>query len=232
MKPILLSVLLAHVLACPVLADDADVTGPFTWTGAHIGVQAGYAWGKSTGGAYFPPATIPPFIGDIDPEGFIGGVSAGYNLQFDNPFVIGIEGDFNFASVDGDSSLVLTGIPSPFDEASGDLKWTASIRARAGYAIDRFLPYVTAGIAFGKYEFTPDYPTFGLGPQPDSKVHVGPTAGAGVEYAITDHLTTRLEYRYTNFGNATYAIPGFCGCIESRVDLKTHDIKIGLQYKF
>jgi outer membrane immunogenic protein len=230
MKTIVLSAACAQLLVCPVLADDADVTGPFTWTGAHIGVQAGYTWGKSNGGAYVPLAPIPPFTGDIDPEGFIGGVSAGYNHQFENPLVIGIEGDFNFASVEGDSSLFMMGIPSPFDKASGDLEWTASIRARAGYAIDRVLPYVTAGIAFGKYEFTPDY--FGIGPLPDSKVHVGPTVGAGIEYAITDQLTTRFEYRYTDFGDATYAIPGFCGCIESRVDLKTHDIKIGLQYKF
>ncbi len=230
MKTVLLSAFLANLLAGPVLADDLDLSAPFTWTGPYFGLQAGYAWGKSTGGAYAPLAPVGALTGELDPDGFIGGLSAGYNVQFRNPLVIGIEGDFNYAGVEGESGLSLMGFPSPFDKASGDLQWTASIRARAGYAIDRVLPFVTAGIAFGKYEFTPDYG--GIGRFPDSKVQVGPTVGAGIEYAISDHLTTRIEYRYTDFGDAAYPVPGFCGCIESRVDLKTHDIKIGLQYKF
>ena len=135
-----------------------------------------------------------------------------------------------FVSQFNERTRAFNGIPIPSNKMSSEMTWRGSVRARAGYAVDRFLPFVTAGIAFGRYELTPNYAL--TGPLPDSTVHVGPTLGLGVEYALTDRLNTRIEYRYTDFGDANYKIPGFGGFFESRTELKTHDIKLGLSYKF
>ena len=100
---------------------------------------------------------------------------------------------------------------------------------RVGYAFDRILPYATAGVAFGRYEVIPDYAS--TPPLPGEKTHVGWTIGAGVEYTFTEKLTSRVDYRYSDFGSVTYAIPGFPDN-DTHVELKNHDIRLGIAYKF
>ncbi|MBL0371626.1 porin family protein [Rhizobium sp. KVB221] len=230
MKIIAISTLLVNLIATNALADELKSDAPFNWTGSYLGAQGGYAWGNSTGGGVFLLAPGSDVFGDIDPKGALGGIYAGYNFQLDNRLVIGIEGDINYSRVKGASVLSLNGTPLPPNKMSAEMDWNASIRGRAGYAIDRFLPYATAGVAFGKYAITPNYAL--TDPLSDSTVQSGLTIGAGLEYAITDRLITRFEYRYTDFGDASYKIPGFKGLFESKVDLKTQDIKVGLSYKF
>ncbi|WP_296747222.1 outer membrane protein [Mesorhizobium sp.] len=207
------------------------VASTYNWSGAYIGAQAGYAWGSSFGGGFFK-AGGADVVGSVDPRGFLGGLHAGYNYQLTNNLVIGAEGDINFASIKGsvDPMHDASGNPSPpGNSASADMTWNGSVRLRAGYAIDRLLPYLTGGLAFGRYKYEPSYGA--TGPLPGSKTQTGWDVGAGLEYAFTDHLTSRVEYRYTDFGRATYDIPGF-PADETRIRLKTNDVRIGLTYKF
>lgn len=203
----------------------APVYLPFSWTGFYVGAQAGYLWGESKGGAYFRANGAVDVDGSVDPDGFTGGVHAGYNYQFDQ-FVVGVEGDVNFSGAD--SGRVALSAPGNF--ASSKLTWEGSARLRVGYAFDRFLPYVTGGVAFGEYEFKPFYAGVGQVLN-NSTTHVGWTVGAGLEYAFTDNITGRIEYRYTDFGEEKYAIPGF-PAEESKVDLQTHAVRVGISYKF
>ena len=213
------------------LVTELPIASTYNWTGGYVGAQAGYAWGDSVGGDYLISSGASDATGGVDPSGFIGGLHAGYNHQFTNNVVLGIEGDINFANIKGSMDPLhnSAGAPFPPNSASAKMDWNGSVRLRAGYAIDRFLPYITGGVAFGRYEFTPDYAA--TGPIPGSKTQTGWTIGAGLEYALTDHLTTRIEYRYTDFGKATYDIPGFA-LYETRAKLTTNDVRIGLTYKF
>ena len=34
------------------------------------------------------------------------------------------------------------------------MRWNGAARIRAGYAVDRFLPYVAAGLSYGKYKLS------------------------------------------------------------------------------
>ncbi|MFL4996574.1 MAG: porin family protein, partial [Microvirga sp.] len=68
----------------------------FTWTGFYVGVNAGYGWNANdsitVGGVRF----------DLDDEGgFVGGAQAGYNYQIGS-FVVGLEGDIQYADFGGD----------------------------------------------------------------------------------------------------------------------------------
>ena len=85
----------------------------------------------------------------------------------------------------------------PGVDVSGRAKWTGAVRARAGYAVDRFLPYLAGGVAFTKYKVVIDESGDIAS---DSQSLTGWTVGAGVEYAFTDQLMGRFEYRYTDFG--------------------------------
>ncbi|ESX19612.1 hypothetical protein X767_23055 [Mesorhizobium sp. LSJC264A00] len=163
----------------------------------------------------------------MDPDGFVGGIYAGYNYQLGNNLVLGIEGDINYADVHGLSPLLsAAGISFPDQNFDGKVDWTGSIRGRLGYSIDRFLPFVTAGGAFAHYD---------VGNTVVGTEHAlndtlsGWTVGVGADYAFTDSLIGRVEYRYSDFGTTRAGAVLFQ---DYDVDLKTNDIRIGLAYKF
>jgi outer membrane immunogenic protein len=75
--------------------------------------------------------------------------------------------------------------------------WVGTTRARVGYAFDRWLPYVTGGVAYGNIQAAQPTGT-------SSNTNVGWTAGAGVEYAISRNWSAKLEYLHIDLGTATF----------------------------
>ncbi|MER8429999.1 outer membrane protein [Mesorhizobium caraganae] len=226
MRALKFALLASLAIATPALAADLSPlpTEPaaYTWTGLYVGAEAGYAWGNSTYDGAGSPAG-PPFIStSLDPKGGFGGAYVGYNYQFNGNYVVGVEADANFADVKGDNTFAVF----PGVVASGDLEWFGSARLRAGYAFDRFLPFVTGGVAIGRYSGTEN------GTLENSETMVGWTAGAGLEYAVTDNLIARVEYRYADYGRKSQS-PLFNFPTEQvRLDLTTNDVRVGLSYKF
>lgn len=199
-------------------AADVLVAAPagFVWTGGYVGLQAGYAWGKS----HYSNEEYDDFA-DHDPKGGFGGVYAGYNHQLANNVVLGVDADLNYSGIDGSADFYWNG-NDPEPGASADVRWTGAARVRLGYAMDRVLPYVAGGVAFADYrmELADEFV--------HSKTLTGWTIGGGLEYAATDNILLRAEYRYTDYGNDTWS--DWAG--GERVDLKTNDIRLGVAYKF
>lgn len=217
-------------LAADPAAVVEEIPTGFNWTGGYIGAQIGYAWGDST---YSEP-DYADYFGYYDPDGFLGGFYAGYNYQMDNKLVVGVDADFAFANVDGDSLYYSSG--DPWDDTFGnaDMKWSGALRARLGYAFDRFMPYVAGGLAIARYEYDfwqdeggGDFDGFNA-----SKTMTGWTLGVGGEYAATDNIVLRAEYRYSDFGSNTVDGDATESWYTNDVDLKTHDIRLGVAYKF
>lgn len=198
-------------------------SGGFSWTGSHIGLNVGHTWAGSR--ADFDLAGVHS---DNDPQGYLGGGFAGYNLQLDNGIVLGGEADFGFSSADNQSYVYTGSVPDFSDIVTARLNWTASLRARLGYSIDRLLIFGTAGV--GVADFTVNESFGGVNPELIDKTLAGWTAGAGVDYALTDRVFARLEYRYSDFGSMTSA--QYPTWVPFEADLKTHDIRIGIAYKF
>jgi outer membrane immunogenic protein len=151
----------------------------------------------------------------------------GYNHQFDGNFVLGAEVDANFSGANSDNNAfpAILGLGLT---ASSDLKWFGSARLRAGYAFDRLLPFLTGGVAFADYSGKTNDPANGK----ISDTRVGWTVGAGLEYAITNNLIARIEYRYADYGRDTRSGPFAAGGDPVRLDLKTSDVRVGISYKF
>ncbi|MBZ9743312.1 MULTISPECIES: outer membrane protein [unclassified Mesorhizobium] len=234
MRALKLALLASLVIATPALAADLSPqpTEPvaYDWTGVYVGAEAGYVWGSSTYDSAGSPAGPPYTSASLNPKGAFGGAYVGYNYQFDGNYVIGVEADANFASAKADNTF--SGFPPPAF-ASSDLKWFGSARLRAGYAFDRFLPFVTGGLAIGKYSAgTSLSPFLGSPPSEISDTMVGWTAGAGLEYAVTDNLIARVEYRYSDYGRQSQSTPFIFTTQAARVDLTTNDVRVGLSYKF
>ena len=84
----------------------------------------------------------------------------------------------------------------PAESTYLDMNYLATLRARAGWAADNTLLYVTGGFAAAEMEFG------GLvGPWPyvndsDTQWTYGWTIGGGIEYAVTENFSVGLEYLY------------------------------------
>ena len=155
----------------------------YDWSGAYVG---GIITGVFVDSNYLPIGGADP---NLDGDGTIGGVLAGYNYQMGN-FVMGVEGDVQFGEVDPNNIL---------DQVTQEIDFMATLRARLGYAHDRTLAYATGGVAFMDSEIT--LPAFA---ESDSNSHTGYTLGGGLEHAWTDSLLARVEYLYANFNTKNY----------------------------
>lgn len=181
------------------------------WSGFYFGAQAGHQWTN----VFFTDPVPPDISGDYDVDGLVIGGHAGYNFR-DGPIVIGAEADIEYA--DGDGSSIGTGPVAV--EGTGEIKWQGSVRARLGYAMDRFLVYGTAGVAFGEFEFGFNFPVGGPALDNFSETMVGITAGGGVEFAVTESISVGAEYRYTDWGKADGSI---VNCCAGPPDLQRHE---------
>jgi outer membrane immunogenic protein len=142
----------------------------FTWTGFYVGVNAGYGWSDDD----FDTVALAD---DDNDGGFIGGAQVGYNYQIGS-FVVGLEGDVQYADFGADGTFDFDG-DGVFDDDFDSSDWFGTVRARAGVAFDRALIYATGGFAFA------DDAT-------------GWTVGGGVEYAFTNNLSAKIEGLYVN----------------------------------
>lgn len=258
MKIILASVALALASSAAYAADAVVYEEPvavvvpdtFSWTGGYIGINAGYAGGKFkhpfaiTQTGEIPTAlrvgdTLLGGSADITASGFVGGVQAGYNYQFDNGFVLGAEADFQGSTLKGEVSgdLGIPGVGGGSFEAGTKVQWWGTVRARLGYtATERLLVYGTGGLAYGKVK---SYYDLDLGngfsdSDSHSKTRAGWTIGAGAEYAITNNWTLKSEYLYTDLGKNTvlnYPVNDIAE-LNLKNNVKFHTVRVGLNYKF
>ena len=164
----------------------------------------------------------------------VAGVFIGGNYQF-NKFVVGVEGDWQWSNLIGNSqTLAPLGAAGAFPGGpftiSTTVKDYASIRGRLGVAFDRLLVFGNGGWAWGNPSTS--YATTGAAPfVTNGGNSTGWTAGAGVDYAFTETVFGRIEYRYTNLGTS-----GFVSVATNSADggnrVPINDLRAGIAYKF
>lgn len=217
-------------------AQAADIVAPeaYDWTGPYVGLQGGYGWGDNDAtadgivtGELFRSNDVPlnGGKGSIGIGGFVGGLHAGYNWQSD-ALVLGLEGDLEFADINGDTDVV-DDLGDKVGEIEQDIDWLGSLRLRAGFAADRALFYATGGLAVGGVEIKlkdGDGDKFA----DNNETNWGWTLGGGIEYAFTDDLSARIEYRYTDLGS----IKAEDGDDDGKADTAFHAVRAGLIWHF
>lgn len=141
---------------------------------------------------------------------------------------MGVEGDFSAGGIESGRTALFDPEPRTRDIGHSDVKWQAAFRARLGYDMGRILPFATAGLAMAGYQHSVEDPYLF---DSFTRIAVGWTIGAGLDFALTQHLIARAEYRYADFGTDHYAWnPGLA--LAHTVDLSLHDVRLGLAYKF
>jgi outer membrane immunogenic protein len=186
----------AAELAVAPVHKKAAAAPVFSWTGSYVGVHAGYGWGWTR--QYDAGDPSPKW----DINGWIAGGTIGYNWQFGNAWVAGLEADASWSEIEGShGSFPGWGCASA---CVTNVEWFGTVRGRIGPTVDRLFAYATGGLAFGEVKsgILPCGATFC-----GSETRVGWTAGAGIEYAIAPKWSAKIEYLYVDLGKFSYGGP-------------------------
>lgn len=244
---------------------DGVNTGIPRWQGFYVGGQAGYGSADmnfaGSNNALIGRALGPNNIlldvaqsvsgasGKVNLHQTTFGGFAGYNGQWDD-VVLGVEANYMHGNFNGASTVApvpLTYV-TPFSDglyhtvglnSSRSISITdmGTIRARAGYAIGSFLPYVFGGFALGNANISSNVTitdrsaaTFAASPGAplttytatdgiSGKMLYGYTAGVGTEAMLFGGLFARAEWEYIRFVNAG-------------ADVNINTVRGGLGYRF
>jgi outer membrane immunogenic protein len=226
---------------------------PPLWVGFYAGLNAGGTFGGDnttnvlTSPLFAIPSTVNTFPGPAslaasaaltgsapggNNGGFIGGGQVGYNYQFYNNFLVGLEADIQgIAGTQGSGSHTafvdaLSGQGFPGNFAGGtvtvqkSLGYLGTVRGRLGYLVTpTLLIYGTGGLAYGGANSSTSIfggntgvnlglccgnPAFGSSGQLSDSL-VGWTVGGGLEWMFMPNWSAKVEYLYYDLGNVTYS---------------------------
>jgi outer membrane immunogenic protein len=213
----------------------------FSWTGCYIGVHAGAGAMSSSGGVRESSSSS-----DRGTGGLAGG-QIGCNYQ-DGNWVFGAEGEGYWSGMktNNASSSNSEGVLFSRSAETVKNKYDFSIAARAGIAFDRTLVYGKAGWVWGQFDVLETESCCGTGAGFNSTTASGNLngllLGVGIEHAITNNWTVKLEYNYLKYGSKEFSLtecsgssssPTFCGPVGTdsyRADKQI--FKIGANYLF
>ncbi len=205
----------------PALAADLPVKAPayaaaptpmFTWTGFYAGLNGGYGWGH-TG---FQQAD---FV-DANTRGWFLGGQFGYNKQFTNNFVAGVQLDLDWSRIKGQ-------VNDGDEIYQGQIKYFGTARVRAGFTQNQTFIYGTGGVAWGKNSVRA-----GIDPMffTASETHTGWVGGVGGEHYFTPTDSFALEYLYINLGTKNYDIGGPYGI--QPIHVRYNSVRLGWNHHY
>jgi outer membrane immunogenic protein len=167
----------------------------YSWAGPYIGGNLGYEWGTINNNP-------------TRPSGIAGGAQGGFNWQ-QGAFVYGGEADFQLSAAKD------TSMPWQFSN-----NWFGTVRGRAGLAINNFLVYGTAGLAYGSLTANS---AANLSEMLDS---IGWTAGLGVEFGFAPHWSAKAEWLYLDLAERSFSVTG------ANNGLNANLLRLGVNYHF
>lgn len=238
--------MLKKTVVAMAMASAAFATGAHAQEGRWDGVYIG-------GHGAFADGTVHdknnPAASKQDIDGWQGGVQAGINKQ-NGSFLFGIEADATFGKSDKKWLDRDTG-GSPFSTYYGtdSIRTSGTVRARAGWAGEQALVYLTGGLAIadtkhglgceGAINPAATGRCLGDGSRDfyteESKTRLGYVVGGGVELALNESISIKGEYNYVDYGKKTVTLvdpitPVVSG--DRRFGIKTNLYKVGVNFRF
>lgn len=219
------------------------------WTGFYIGGFGGYKFASvdqelTLGGSWGTERfTVQQRgSGDLDTSGGELGGLIGYNYQWHN-WVFGAEAAGGYLWL---RDFKETGVfPTVFDSydiaASFKTHYLFTFGPRIGYALCRWMPYITGGLAVGDLEYFQKIndDTFqGLFHEGGSvsETNAGWMVGGGLEYALTNHWSLRGQYQYVDLGSVDFdssgSVPFQAATGHHEASLREHNASFAIMYKF
>ena len=207
--------------AAPAFAQDGPPPAPSgAFDGPRVGVLLGYD--------KLQPGRGPN--SDIDSNRKADGLLYGGDIGYDKDLgqiVIGVEGE-----VTGSTGKVTNAPSSAAALGYGRVKQGRDLYAgvRVGYKVSpTTLVYAKGGYTNGRLDLTASDGVTQTGQHFNLD---GYRVGAGVEEAIGRNTYAKIEYRYSNYGNARLEYANGANTNNFDVDTDRHQIAVGVGYRF
>lgn len=205
-------------LAVGLLPTQSKAQAPDTFQGLFGGFFSGYVGADDK----FTDNTSGP--GDLDLDGWINGLTVGYNHKFDR-ILVGIEADGSILEAHDRQTCPGGGT------CETDLNWLGMVRGRVGYIFgdeQLYALYVTGGYAIVGVNVNNSLALTG----PKRFNETGFVIGGGGEAYLFDTtwISTKVEYLYIDFGESETFFTG--SVTTGDIDLSMHILKIGLNIHF
>jgi outer membrane immunogenic protein len=228
---------LAADMTRPVYKAPPPAPALYSWTGYYVGIHGGGAW-SDTDWFYPCSATNIPQPPCDRPQGghsgasWLAGGQVGTNYQV-GQWVWGIEAEFSATRILGDN----LDINFPIDALHSRTNFIGTVAPRLGLAWNRALIYAKGGAAWVHDDYWLSITQSGLTTVTADATRWGWMAGLGIEYALAQNWSAKVEYDYLDFGTkrvlliSNGAIPGQLSFDED-IRRKIQVVKGGLNYKF
>ncbi len=208
----------------PAFASNQTVTN---WTGFYVGAEGGYVWSSNIwttpvdGGG---TATVARH----DSGGDIAGGVVGVNYQFAQNWVVGVEGNFDWANIRS-SKVCFTNTD---DFCRNQINSIYSATPRIGYALGSLMVYGKAGATWTSVRNSAGQLNTGVATEYGWNDRSGWTVGAGLEWMFASRWSAKIEYDYYDFGGQVEPIRTSDGFSDEGVfsKLTVSSIKAGINY--
>jgi outer membrane immunogenic protein len=193
-------------------------TPAYNWTGFSIGGSAG-------AGASVHQINVPPFgdaeLNGLGGEGVFGELNVGYDQDFGN-WVAGVMVDARYSGMT--SELKFGG-----GSINLDTDYGFDVLGRVGMKFNETtLAYVLGGYSWQHFDLNASDPIGDIADWGSS----GFSVGAGLETAVSNHMTVGLEYRHSQFAekdfSSEFPIPNDI----VKATSSFHSVSLGAKYKF
>jgi outer membrane immunogenic protein len=210
-------------------AQAADVVAPAEplpagWTGLYIGAHVGYGETDMSGCIECDEASVAD-PDELDLNGIVGGLHAGYNYQTGN-IVVGLEGDVDFT----DWSDKDTSSSDSTDKQKANVDTLGTVRARLGVASDETLFYLTGGVAWSDAKWK------SMRGDSTDTAHfddAGGVIGGGLEHMVFQNVSVRAEGLYYFFDDRQSVADFNEGSPGEHVTLDDMwQVRVGVSYHF
>ena len=195
-------------------AHAGDPTADSIWTETYAGlfIGSGLAQNRLVDVDGFANWGHPGSLSEYDDQGFAWGALAGSRFEFAGT-PLRLEVDATFGGLSASTEQL---DPEGLDEtAIADFQWLATARAGVEDRLGGVTLFATGGLAAARIDNSVTDIDFGSGMLPrmdpddsfrDSSTHFGWAIGIGIETALPDDWTLRLDGSYLDFGRKTFYV--------------------------
>ncbi len=217
MKRVFAALVVLCTLAAPAVAADvyfkAPIAKKYNWTGWYAGIDAGYFDGET----FNTPRTAGVFE-NANLDGGLVSLNIGYRWHLPTDWVYGLQFNAPVYATKQRPVVPVGGLQT------GEMNWAFYGTGQIGRAYGRWLPYVEAGI--GALSIEQNNTAAGI---VQDQTHMLYTVGLGVNYALTDRITTGIKYQYLRTTKENYPSGG---AASADYGIELNIISLQAQYRF
>ncbi|HXX07451.1 MAG TPA: outer membrane beta-barrel protein [Pseudolabrys sp.] len=202
----------------------------YNWSGFYLGAHIGYGWDHRDA-EIFDSTGASLVSGSTQGSRVLGGAQIGINFAVAPQWIVGIEADYS------GTNMGSTAIDGPaFGQRENNIDSFGTVRARVGYAWDRFLIFGSGGFGWAHEVLTRTQQIGTVNNAiPGTIEEVGATvpgwsAGLGLEWGVSPGWALRAEYLHLDLTSKDFAFVAAGQSIQATARIDA--VRLGVNYIF